>query len=130
MADQQARDLTGANTEWLRRPWARTFDLIQARYGWSDEAVLDLTPARVRQLRSVILAAKREDHVVQVRLAERVTREIVAHTRAAAGDKKAGKAAEKVSFLSERTAASPGPKQLPSFEAVSQKFGAPPPAEG
>ncbi|MDL5159400.1 hypothetical protein [Actinomycetospora termitidis] len=102
---------------------------MQGRYGWSDEQVLALTPARLRQLRSVILAERREEHTLQVTLAERMTRELVAHVRAAAGDKGAAKAAAKVSFLSARRA-TPGPKQLPSTEAVIRRFGMAPPSGG
>lgn len=89
--------------------------------------MLDLTPARMRQIRSVILAEEAERHLVQVRLAERMTRELVGHLRAAAGDKKADKAANAVRFTNERNAGKPGPRELPSFERVSQLFGTPPP---
>lgn len=55
---------------WQRRPWARTFDLIQSEYGWTDQQVLDLPLARLRQIRDVITERQIEDRVRLLKLEE------------------------------------------------------------
>lgn len=103
-----------------------SFDLISSRYGWTDEQILDLTPARFRQLRSVILAAQKAETIGRIGLLERAVKELVLHIRQAAGDKKADKAAGAVRFLPKLRK----PRELPSFEQVRRKFGSAPPPGG
>lgn len=43
------------------RPFARSFDLISSAYGWTDDQVLDLTMARMRQIREVIWERQAEE---------------------------------------------------------------------
>lgn len=46
---------------WAARPFARTFDLISAEYGWTDDQILDLPLVRMRQIREVIFERRAHD---------------------------------------------------------------------
>ena len=91
--------------------WARTFDLISSQYGWTDAQILDLTLARLLQVRDVLLARLAEDWKRQVMLVERQTQYLVGASFGAAGDKKAGKKAEKVRFLAGENVVRPAPAE-------------------
>jgi hypothetical protein len=92
-ADDPVEDREQQN--WERRPFARTFDLISAEYGWTDEQILDLTMERIAQVREVIWERRRIE-----RHRDLVAREVELKTLAsfiAAGPSKGGvKAAQKI----------------------------------
>lgn len=73
---------------WVERPWAATLDLIASEYGWTDDQILDLTLARVRQIREVILARRDAEFRRNVTLEEVKVRHLVSATFAAANNKK------------------------------------------
>ena len=103
--------LSGELGDWQRRVWARTFDLISSQYGWTDAQILDLTLARVRQVRDVLLTRIQEDWKRHVLLVERQTQYLVGAEFGAAGDKKAGKKAERVKFLAGEKVVRPAPAE-------------------
>lgn len=57
----EVEEKTREQLAWESRPFARTFDLISEQYGWTDEQILDLTMARMRQCRAVIWERQAEE---------------------------------------------------------------------
>lgn len=98
-AEDDGEAVDRLNRDWEERPFARTFDLISAEYGWTDEQILDLTLARMRQIREVIGIRQSVDLRSRVRLEEAKVQQLVAATHAAAGNKKGAKAASAIRFL-------------------------------
>ena len=83
---------------WVRRPFARTFDLILSEYaGYTDESLLQVTLSRLHQMRAVIMERKREDRMQQLILEETKLRVLASSIHGAAGSKKGAKAAAKSS---------------------------------
>lgn len=94
-----AKDVPAAATDWLKRPFARTFDLISSEYGWKDSDILDLTMARMRQVRDVILTRQDEEYVRALRVEEAKVRATTTAVYAAAGNEPGVKAAAKFRLL-------------------------------
>jgi hypothetical protein len=100
--DQQDRGgvpEAGETHRWVTRPWAATFDLISAAYGWTDGQILDLTLSRIWQVREVLIERLGEEREQTNARATAVTRQLVLHIRLAAGDRKAAKAANAVKLF-------------------------------
>jgi hypothetical protein len=93
---------------WRRRPYARTFDLISAEYGWTDDQILDLTIARLRQIRDVILERQGEDRRADLTVREVELRTTTQFIAAAAGSKQLVSQADKVRLLPPPTDATTG----------------------
>jgi hypothetical protein len=55
-------EVDASGQAWLRRPFARLFDLISAQYGWTDDQILDTTFQRLRQIHEVIMERQNEEH--------------------------------------------------------------------
>jgi hypothetical protein len=85
--------------DWDRRPWSRTFDLVSAEYGWTDDQILDLTPLRLHRIATAIGLRQEAEFRRLARLQAAATRAVVAAVHGAAGNKKGVKAAEKVELL-------------------------------
>lgn len=111
--DRLARD-------WGERPFARTFDLISAEYGWTDDQILDLTLPRMRQIREVILIRDDSKWRREVSLEETKVRHIVGATHAAAGNVKGARAATEIAFIEPEGGR---PKRVPSVAELSAAFG-------
>lgn len=106
---------------WSARPWARVFDLISGAYGWTDDQILDLPFARVRQL-AAVLAQRETERDNQARaIAQTAAQHLVAATYSAGGAKpgQAERAARKVRLI-HRTAR----RATPRTEQVTSMLGA------
>jgi hypothetical protein len=83
---------------WLRRPFARTFDLISSSYGWTDEQILDLPIGRINQVRDVILERQDEDWKRRLRLEEASLQHICASIHGAAGNAEGMKQSQRIAL--------------------------------
>lgn len=97
---------------WLKRPFARTFDLISAEYGWTDPQILDLTLGRMRQIRDVIRERDGERLRRDVSLMETQTQYICSFVASSAGNGPGAREALKIRFLDD-TAETTAKKQDP-----------------
>lgn len=80
-------------SDWQLRPWARTFDLISSEYGWTDGQILELTLARLRQIRDVINVRRQEQLDQRLTYKEIEVRAITSAIHAAAGNRRGVSAA-------------------------------------
>lgn len=103
---------------WVRRPFARTFDLLSSQYGWTDDQILDLTLGRMRQARDVALERLDEDWKQDLRVREQELRWICGTVAASMGNKKGVKAAARIELFERR----PEERPLPSAEAIARMF--------
>ena len=111
---------------WTRAPWAVTFDLLSAEYGWSDQHILDLSLPRIMQAREVILARRKRDYADQARLFEATTRQVAGTVAEYAMGSKKGtgaKVAKNISFVPEDASAKR--KRVPTVSQASAVFGEP-----
>lgn len=112
---------------WTRAPWAATFDLLSAEYGWTDQQILDLTLPRIQQARDVILARRDRDYVDQASLFEATTRQIAATVAEyAMGSKKGAgaKVAKDIQFV-KRQPQQQRRRAAPSVSSAMSVFGEP-----
>jgi hypothetical protein len=109
-----------AEASWLKHPFARTFDLLSAEYGWTDDQILDLTLTRMRQCREICFQRLAERRDWEIDLAEAVTKQLVMHVRAAAGDRRASKAANKVRLFKRQS------DNEAKFEQIARAMGGTP----
>lgn len=86
---------------WQRRPFARTFDLISSEYGWSDDQILDLTMARMRQVREVIMERQGEARRQALADKQNELQILASFIASSAGHKDGVAAAKKISLLAE-----------------------------
>lgn len=107
---------------WRRRPFARTFDLIASQYGWTDEEILDLTMARMRQVREVIWERQAEDRRNDLTVREIELRTLAGYIAGAAGDKQGVKNAAKIRLVPPDPAAPRQIRPIP-FERAQRLFG-------
>ena len=63
---------------------ARSFDLISAEYGWSDNALLDLSLSRIRQITIAIMQRHAAEHFRQRRLLNWQTQTLATYVAGAA----------------------------------------------
>lgn len=107
---------------WLRRPFARTFDLIASQYGWTDDQILDLTMERVAQVRDVIRERMAEEKRQDLQVRETELRILAGHVHAAAGNKKGMKSADKIRLQPADDHAEQDQRMIP-FEQAKRWFG-------
>lgn len=84
---------------WGARPYARTFDLISSAYGWTDEQILNLTMARLRQVRDVIWERQGLDRRAELKVREIELRTTAHFIAAAAGWNDGVRSAAKVTLV-------------------------------
>jgi hypothetical protein len=104
---------------WLKRPFARTFDLILSEYaGYTDETILELRLGRIRQMRDVILERQKEEWQRHLMLEETKLRNICGAVYGASGSKDGVKSANSIELF-ER------PKKLivASSDRIKRMFG-------
>lgn len=121
MAGEAGEDVQPAErSDWVDRPWAATFDLIASEYGWTDEQILDLTLARMRQIREVVLRRRDAEFRKTVRLEEIKVRHLVSATFAAARNKKGAQQAASIEFM-ERDETEKK-RTVPTIRQISRMF--------
>lgn len=96
-ADDRIAAIEGA--AWKQRPFARTFDLLSSQYGWTDDQILDLTMARMRQAREVIWERQAEENRRDLSVREIELRTLASYIAGAAGHKQGVKDAGKIRLL-------------------------------
>ena len=108
-----------AGLAWKARPFARSFDLISGAYGWTDDQVLDLTMARMRQVREVIW-----ERVAEERRAVLTVKQFELRTLASfmAQTEEAGAAASTIQLLAPDPDEVDDSKFIP-FEKAQRWFG-------
>lgn len=112
--------------DWDRHPWSRTFDLVSAEYGWTDEQILDLLPTRLRRIAEAITLRNEAEFRRYARLQAAATRSIVAAVHGAQGHKAGVKQAEKIQLIDpEPTVDDLLPKPEVSTEDALRMFGQP-----
>lgn len=89
-----------SRTAWSRRPYARTFDLIAAEYGWTHDTILDMPLCTFRQTRDVIFERRSEERRERLRDKEVELRVLASRIAASAGDKDGVAAAQAITLLS------------------------------
>jgi len=104
----------------MRRPFARTFDLISSEYGWTDDQILDVTLGRLRQIRDVLFERRAEERDQQIDLVEAQTRQLAASIFSAAGSRKGADAASRITLFDR---AKKAVKRWASTEQVQGRFG-------
>jgi hypothetical protein len=112
----------GKDSDWLKRPFRRTFDLISSEYGWTDGQILDLTLGRIREVRDLILTRRSEQFDRDVRLEEAKLRILAGAVHGAAGNKAGVSAASSIELI-DRSKQPKKPSDLPSTEAVMAAVG-------
>lgn len=128
-AVREAEEVDRERAAWKARPFARTFDLIAAEYGWTDDQILDLTMQRMAQIRSVIWERQDEEHRKMLSVKEVELRTLASYIAASAGNEKGVKSAAQITLVPPEKAPSgkSGPKKidpdrLPSTAMVTRMF--------
>lgn len=119
--------------------FSRAFDLISSQYGWTDEAILDLTVGRTRQIIAAIGERMRNQDTVKRLYIEWQTKTLGFIMSGLAWDGKQAKqmhnAVEKIKFADRPEGAEPekdskrfvegekAPDHLPSAEGLFAMFG-------
>lgn len=109
-----------AEAAWRRRPFARTFDLIASSYGWTDDQILDLTMARLRQVREVIWERQAEDWRRDLTVREVELRTLASFIAGAAGNRAGVREAAAIRLLPDE----PRPVKPIPYESAVRWFGA------
>lgn len=117
--EQGAGGVPEASSGWLRRPFARTFDLLSSEYGWTDSQILDLTLQRMRQCREVALERIDEERRRELRVREMEVRHLASMVAGAAGWKQGVSAARRIQLFERRKE----DMALPSTERVVRLLG-------
>jgi len=127
--EQDGRPVPGSASAdgWLRRPFARTFDLLSSEYGWTDSQILDLTLARMRQARDVIWERRAEEWKRDLRKKEQELRTLAGFIAGAAGWKDGVKNAARIELYERSREERLAPENLPATETVMRLFGDVPP---
>lgn len=98
---QQADDqeVEHVRQSWAERPFARTFDLISGEYGWTDDQILDLTLARMRQIREIIWERTEQERRSELRVREVELRTLASYIAASGGSKDGVKSAQRIRLV-------------------------------
>ena len=99
---------------------------MAAEYGWTDDQILDLTMARLTQIRAVIWERRNEERRTALRDKETELRILAGYIAGSAGHKEGVAAAEKISLVPSDCPADGqrqiDPDRLPSTSMVTRMF--------
>ncbi len=103
-------------------PWSERFDLIASEYGWTDDQILDLTPARVRLCSEAIARRLFTESGHRAMLQELHAKAIIVGLAGLAQSKKGSKGIQKYAKSLQFWKRDDEVEELPTTESIKRMF--------